>query len=72
MDPNQAYEDWLFALTDNNREAAVQAAEALLGWLQRDGFAPHGWTDEQRSRFVLWCCTEGVGSDEPGATTGLR
>lgn len=55
MDPNRAYEDWLLALTNHDGEAAVEAAEALLGWLKRGGFQPHGWTDEQRSSFLVWC-----------------
>lgn len=55
MDPNRAYEDWLFALTDNDREAAADKAQALLGWFNRGGFQPDGWTDEQRSSFFAWC-----------------
>lgn len=60
MDPNQAYEDWLLALTEHRREAAVEAAEALAGWLKRGGFEPRGWTAEQRSTFVAWCDQHGV------------
>ena len=55
MDPNQAYEDWLLALTDKDKEAAVDAAEALAGWLKRGGFEPRGWTQQHRAEFIAWC-----------------
>ena len=55
MDPNAAYENWLLARTDNDREAAIDAAEALAGWLSRGGFEPHGWTPQHRAEFTAWC-----------------
>lgn len=63
MDPNAAYENWLLALTNHDRYAAVEAAEALMGWLERGGFEPHGWTGEQRATFDAWCDEHVRGND---------
>jgi hypothetical protein len=63
MDPNTAYENWCLAVTDNDRYGAVEAAEALMGWLERGGFEPEGWTEEQRSTFAAWCDEHVRGND---------
>lgn len=55
MDPNQAYEDWLQACAANDKEAALEAAEALLDWLERGGFPPRTWLDRHKCEFIAWC-----------------
>ena len=40
MDPNAALRQLLWALVDDNRDGAIEAAEAIAGWLRRGGFMP--------------------------------
>lgn len=55
MDPNRAYEDWLHAVSCNDKEGALEAAEALLGWLEKGGFEPQGWLEHHKCSFIAWC-----------------
>lgn len=54
MDPNAALERWHKALRDHDRTEALDAAEALLGWLERGGFEP-AWTMPMKVSFLAWC-----------------
>jgi hypothetical protein len=40
MDPNTTLQRLLEACHDNDREKALEAIEALQGWLARGGFVP--------------------------------
>jgi hypothetical protein len=53
MDPEQAYQDWRDAIDRNDREAAWEASNALLGWLRQGGFQPR-WTEAQAASFFSW------------------
>ena len=57
VDPNATWEAWAEALTDNEREAAVENAVTLLGWLHRGGFRPTAWEShpEAEASFIAWC-----------------
>jgi hypothetical protein len=55
MDPNQAVQDWLDALRHNDDVAAVEAAQALVSWLERGGAEPARWNERQKCVFISWC-----------------
>jgi hypothetical protein len=40
MDPDRALQEMLLAYRECHWSEAVEQAEALLGWLRRDGFSP--------------------------------
>ena len=54
MDPNAAFERWREALRNHDRIEALDAAEALAGWLERGGFEPD-WTEPVKVSFIAWC-----------------
>jgi hypothetical protein len=40
MDPNAAWNDLQYALLRRDRSAVAEAADALIGWLRKDGAPP--------------------------------
>jgi hypothetical protein len=40
MDPNQSLDDLLEAFQEGDRDNAIGAMDALVGWLEKDGFMP--------------------------------
>jgi len=40
MDPNVSLNDLLEAFQEGDRDNAIDAMDALVGWLEKDGFMP--------------------------------